>query len=186
MAEIIKTKRLSAISLSLMLVIILAACAAQPVQTVEVTRIVKETVLVTQVVIITATPPPPTPTPEATPTPAFARWTIEQAAAAIIAAGLEFESPRPMTADDYGFAPYVGEGVRFLIPSLGPDSGGRLFALQNQAELDSLREYYESLGRQSAAFFSWVFTRDNILIQINGSLPADIAARYEQALKAME
>ncbi|MEJ5201392.1 MAG: hypothetical protein WHV66_04080, partial [Anaerolineales bacterium] len=102
MAEIIKTKRLSAISLSLMLVIILAACAAQPVQTVEVTRIVKETVLVTQVVIITATPPPPTPTPEATPTPAFARWTIEQAAAAIIAAGLEFESPRPMTADDYG------------------------------------------------------------------------------------
>jgi len=95
----------------------LAGCSAPTPQTVEVTRIVKETVLATQLVVVTATPLPPSPTPEVTPTPTFSRWTTTQAGDAILAAGLEFESPRPMTVDDYGMAPMSAqEAVRFLIP----------------------------------------------------------------------
>lgn len=56
-------------------------------------------------VVVTATPVPPTPTPEVSATPTFARWTAQQASDAILAAGLEFVDPRPMTKDDYGMAP---------------------------------------------------------------------------------
>lgn len=173
----------------IMMLVALGGCSAPPPQTVEVTReivrevtrevtrevIVKETVIVE----VTSTPLPPTPTSS------FVRWTLDQAAQAIIAAGLEFENPRRMTVDDYGMAPFVGEGIRFLIPSLGPDSGGRLFSFTNQADLDAVREYYESLGRASAFFFSWVFVKDNILIQINGSLPEEYALKYKEALEKM-
>lgn len=170
----------------LIMVVFLTGCSTPPAQPIEVTRIVQEMVLITQIVVVTATPIPPTPAPQATSTSTFARWTIDQASAAISAAGLEFDSPRPMTADDYGLAPFLGQGVRFLIPSLGPDSGGRLFAFSSQADLDVIRDYYESMAKQSALFFSWVFVQDNILIQINSELPESTALQYQQALQATE
>lgn len=102
-------------------------------------------------------------------------------------AGLEVESPRPMTKDDYGLAPYIAtEGTHFLIPSLCEDCGGRIFSFEDQDDLATMREYYVSLGESSAMFFSWTFTRDNILVQINGDLPEEQAKQYEAALQAME
>ncbi len=166
---------------------VLAGCATPTPQTVEVTRIVQQTVLVTQLVVVTATPLPPTPTPEATPTPTFNRWTTSQAGDAILAAGLEFESPRPMEKDDYGMAPMSAqEAVRFLTPSVCADCGGRLFSFSSQADLDLMQKYYEELGRQSALLFSWVFVKDNILIQINGDLPEDQALKYQASLDGMK
>ena len=38
----------------------------------------------------------------------------------------------------------------------------------------------------SAAFFSHVFVRDNVLVQINGELPGDKAKQYDAALQAMK
>lgn len=57
--------------LGLITLSLLAGCAAPEPTTVEVTRVVEQTVVVTQIseIIITATPLPPTPTLEATPTP---------------------------------------------------------------------------------------------------------------------
>jgi hypothetical protein len=45
-----------------------------------------------------------------------------------------------------------------------------------------MKNYYNELGRQSAALFSWVFVKDNILIQINGDLPETTARKYEAAI----
>lgn len=101
-------------------------------------------------------------------------------------AGLEAESPAEMAAQDYGAAPFVGEGTRFLIPSLGEGKGGRVVVTDNRADADNLANYYTSLGEGSAAFFSWVFQKDNIIVQINGELPEDQARQYEAALNAME
>jgi len=97
-------------------------------------------------------------------------------------AGLEAEGTYKMGKDDYGFAPYVCEGTRFLVPSLGEDSGGRLFICENKADRDLLAGYYNELGRSSAAFFSWVFVKGNILVQINGDLPEETARKYEAAI----
>lgn len=140
-------------------------------------------------------PPAPTPTPEptatpepsATPAPTFERWASADAIAAFQAAGLEAEGTRPMTKDDYGMAPFVAtEGTRFYIPSLGPDNGGRVMSFTSPDDLALVKGYYVELGRASAAFFSWTFARDNILVQINGDLPETQARQYEAALMAME
>lgn len=101
-------------------------------------------------------------------------------------AGLEAESPTEMGPGDYGLAPYVGEGVRFLIPSMGEDKGGRVIVVEDADERAQLVDYYESLGKTSAAFFSWVFTKGDIVVQINGSLAEDVARQYEAALNGLE
>lgn len=106
--------------------------------------------------------------------------------AAFKAAGLEAENPSALTKDDYGMAPYVGKGMRFLVPSLGPDKGGRVFAIENKDDFVRLKAYYDELGKSSAMFFSWTFARDNILVQINGDLPEAKAKQYEAALLAAQ
>jgi len=130
---------------------------------------------------------PPTAPAEATATePAEAiEVTPEAVIAAFQAAGLEAESARPMTREDYGMAPLVGEGVRFLIPSLGEDAGGRVIQVPDDAERASLIAYYVDLGKSSALFFSHVFEHGDIVVQINGDLADDIAAQYEAALRAV-
>lgn len=97
-------------------------------------------------------------------------------------AGLEAESPSAMTKDDYGFGPYVCTGTRFLIPSLGADSGGRIFICDNAEDLASLKSYYDELGKSSAVFFSWTFVKGDVLVQINGDLPEEKARQYEAAI----
>lgn len=97
-------------------------------------------------------------------------------------ANLEAENPYKMGPEDYGLGPYVCEGTRFLIPSLGENNGGRIFICESQEELKSLEEYYKKLGKTSAMFFSWTFHKDNILVQLNGSLNEDIAKKYKDAI----
>ena len=186
-----KIERYVPLSLLMTLLFVLTACSSPAPATVEVTRIVPQTVVVTQIVekVITATPVPPTPTPaptntpEPTATPAFVRWNSEQVVQAFKDAGLEAESTRPMTKDDYGMAPYVAtEGTRFLIPSLCSDCGARIMSFDSEEDLNLTREFYVRLGEQSAMFFSWTFVKDNILVQINGDLPEDQARQYEAAL----
>ena len=127
-----------------------------------------------------------TPTITPSPTPIFARWTVQQAQEAILNAGLEFLNPTNMSKNDYGAAPMsAAEGIRFYIPSLCADCGGRLFSFETVEDLGLMEHYYMELGRQSAWFFSWVFIKDNILIQINGDLPEETARKYEEALNSL-
>lgn len=135
---------------------------------------------------ITATSTP-TPTITPSPTPRYDVWKVQQAQEAIISAGLEFENPINMTKDDYGAAPMsAAEAVHFFIPSLCSDCGGRLFSFTSNEDLALMEHYYTELGRQSAWFFSWVFVKDNILLQINGDLPEETARKYEAAINSLK
>jgi hypothetical protein len=116
--------------------------------------------------------------------PAPARPTAEATIAAFTAAGLEAERPSKMTRADYGPAPYLAEGTRFLIPSLGADAGGRLF-IGADADLDKLEKHYAELGKASAWFYSHLYRRPGVLVQINGELPDEKAQRYKAALEAV-
>lgn len=110
--------------------------------------------------------------------------TPESIVAAYKAAGLEAESPTAMGPGDYGPAPYVGKGVRFLIPSICDDCGGRAY-VGTKEEIAALQRYYVELGKGSALLFSWVFVTPDgkAMVQINGELPEDQAKKYEEALK---
>jgi hypothetical protein len=92
-----------------------------------------------------------------------------------------------MGPKDYGYAPVVGEEAkRFLIPSLGKDAGGRVFVVNNSNERARLRDYYVNLGKQSAAFYSWVFEKGNVVVQINGNLSKEKANKYKLVLEALK
>jgi hypothetical protein len=152
---------------------------------VEVTRVVEVTVPVEVTRLVVAATEVPTATPSPVPAAKPAQITPDQVVAAFKAAGLEAESIRPLTKDDYGIAPYVGTGLRFLIPSLGEDNGGRIFSVDNPEDLQRLKRYYDEMGKASAMLFSWAFAKDNILVQINGDLPEDKARQYEAALNSL-
>lgn len=165
-------------------VVILSACAPSPaaVQTAVAETMTVWTPIPTATFYPTYTPYPtftPTLKPTFTPTPS-----IDGAAvvAAFKAAGLEAEMPFRMTKKEYQLAPMVCDGTRFLIPSLGPDNGGRIFICPNQEDLNLLVDYYNELPRLSAAFFSWVFPKGLVLVQINGDLPEATAHQYEAAI----
>lgn len=113
-------------------------------------------------------------------------WTSSHALAAFKAAGLEVETPQVMEPKDYGLAPMrAKEGQRFQLPSLCDECGGRVFSFSTTADRDAMKSYYEELSKQSAAFFSWVFVKDNLLVQLNGELPKDKAEAYNAALEAV-
>jgi len=174
-----------------------SACAASTPQVLvvtveiprEVTSVVQQTVLVTQIAekIVTATPVPPSPTPEMSATPIFEKWTTAQVAQAFKDADLEYQDPKLMTKEDYGISPMAAtEGIHFLVPSVCSDCGGRIFSFATEQDLKITQTYYENLGKNSAALFSWVFVKDNILVQINGDLPEDKAKLYQNALDSLE
>lgn len=174
-----------------MMALLIAGCSIPTPQVivVEITRVVEHTVEVTRQVtqIVTATPEPPTETPTLAPTTSFTKWTADQVIEAFKAAGLEAENPTVMTRDDFGRAPYSADkGIHFFVPSLCSDCGGRVFSFPDLESRDLMETYYVGLGRLSAASYSWVFVRDNILVQINGDLPDAKAAKYKEALENLK
>ena len=111
------------------------------------------------------------------------KYKSQEAIDVLKAAGLEAEQVRPMTAKDYGSIPYLGvEALRFFVPSIGFDNGGRVLTFDNMDSLERTKEYYDELGRYNPAFYSWIFTVENLLVQINGKLPDNKAKQYEVAL----
>ncbi|WP_156875381.1 stress protein [Virgibacillus sp. 6R] len=101
-------------------------------------------------------------------------------------AGLEAEEPTEMTKDDYGVAPMKSdEGLRFLVPSIAEGAGGRVITYSNQDDLDEMKEYYDSLGEESAMLFSWTAKSGNVLLQINGDLEEDKFNEYKKALESV-
>ncbi len=113
--------------------------------------------------------------------------TAAQVIAAFKAAGLEAESPTPMTAKDYQPAPYSGDqAAHFLIPSLCAECGGRVFIFSDADNQEAVAGFYHSLSLRGGPYFSWVFQKGNILVQINGDLPQDKAKAYQAALNGLE
>ena len=128
----------------------------------------------------TAIPPTIAPT---SPAETFQKFNSANVISAFKSAGLEAEQTSVMTPKDYGLAPLVAvEGTHFIVPSLCSDCGGRVLSFANQDDLSKTKAYYDNLSKQSAAFFSWVFVKDNILVQINGTLPEAKAKQYQSAL----
>ncbi len=120
--------------------------------------------------------------------PAQPNLTSKEVVAAFVQAGLEAEAPASMTVDDFGLAPKkTDDATRFLIPSLGADSGGRAFVFEDVADLRDTKAYYDEIGEESAALFSWTFANEDagVLVQINGELAEDEARRYEEVVAGL-
>jgi hypothetical protein len=78
------------------------------------------------------------------------------------------------------------EVTRFRIPSAGESEGGIILSFYKADDLARMRNYYLALNESPPQFSSWVFVKDNILLQINRSLPGPKARQYAAALDAMK
>jgi hypothetical protein len=146
-------------------------------------------IVVTETVDIafTVSPRPTITLPEATPTQAFTIWNSTEVVEAFRDARLDVGNTWSMTKADHGLDPIVVlEGTRFLIPSLCADCSGRVFSFGDSKNFELAVAYYEELAKISAIYFSWLFVRDNILVQINGNLPEATALRYSAALQSLK
>jgi hypothetical protein len=95
-------------------------------------------------------------------------------------AGLEVESPHLMTQGDYGSAPMLAiNAIHFFLPSLCDGCGGRILSYGNTNDLKVSADYYNNSQ-------SWVFIKDNILVQLNAGLTSDKAILYENALNNLK
>ncbi len=172
---------------ALLCLILLTSCNYPFIQTVEVTRV--QTVVVTElmVVVVTATPAATIGLPVASGTPnPFVVFTSEQVAQVFRREGLEVDHPRPMTADDYGLVPMLAsEGTRFFIPSICADCGGRIMSFANKQDLTIVQDYYAQMEHFGAVLASWVYVKDNILLEINGDLPEADAQKYAAVLEGL-
>jgi hypothetical protein len=108
--------------------------------------------------------------------------TAEQIIAAFRAAGLEAEGEKAMTQADYGDAPFLCSGTQFQLPSLGEGKVGHVFICDKREELTSLKTYYNVRGQGNPELRSWTYSKDMVLVQLDGSLPRDAAQKYEAAL----
>lgn len=116
----------------------------------------------------------------------FQEYKIDDVLTAFKDAGLEAEDTKEMTKDDYGMAPMKAvEAKRFLIPSLGEDSGGRIFSFDNEEDLEQTKAYYDDLGKETAMLFSHTASNKNILIQINGDLEDKKFDEYKEVLNSL-
>lgn len=79
------------------------------------------------------------------------------------------------------------EGKRILIPSLGDDSGGRLFVFENEKGLNDAKSYYDELGKGSPLFYSHTYANGLVLLQMNGDMSDEDFEKYTESIKsAME
>lgn len=134
---------------------------------------------------ITTTAPPPAPSP----TPTLAAIRAQAVVRAFRDAGLEVGDSYRMSPQDLGLAPLLTRNmVRFLVPSLGADAGGRVFVFRRMRDLRATKRYYDEFGRQSAALFSWTFVNREllVLVQINGELPESQARKYQRVVQSLE
>jgi hypothetical protein len=111
----------------------------------------------------------------------FQKWKNAQIIDAFKAAGLEAENPRPMSQpQDYGQIPMIDvEGTQFNMPSLGEDGIGHIYSFASEGEIEKMIKYYSDASTDN---FSWVYVKDNILVQLDGRLDEEKAKQYEAAM----
>jgi hypothetical protein len=127
----------------------------------------------------------PTVNPTVTPALALTSAAVVQA---FTTAGLEAMGARPMTVADFGMAPKrTDDATHFNLPSLCSDCGGRAFVFTSLDDLHATKDYYDSLGKSSAMFFSWTYANEGklTLVQINGTLSKDKAEKYGAVVQSL-
>lgn len=97
-------------------------------------------------------------------------------------AGLEAENARPLTEAERGkLLPDLCPAVIFDIPSQG-DKHGRVFVCADKNKRDAVANYFISLRKANAMFWSWVYVKGSIVVQLNGEIDEAMAKKYEAAI----
>lgn len=116
----------------------------------------------------------------ATATPAFARYTVEQVAAALAPLGATDFRATPRSPQDQ--SPNTATAQRdFTIPAIAPQ-GGQVLLFDSAADLAGMQAWYARFPDLAP----YVYVRGNALLQLNAGLPKAEAEKYKAALARMK
>lgn len=119
------------------------------------------------------TPPPPPPVISA-----------QHVVDAFIAKGLA-TTATPMVRADYGKAPFVCKGLKFVVPAMEPPALGRAFYCARKADGQRLESYYTSLSKDNPAQVVHMLIQRPFLVVLDGVLPDEKVEAYRAALPVM-
>lgn len=134
----------------------------------------------------TRTPTPTaTPLPSPTPLPSFRHLSGQAVCTAFRRAGLEAGGCFLEPMAERGIVPHVCDSWRFLIPSLGEDSGGRIYDCPDAEDLGLIVEYHVAVCDRFPTLCPHRYQRANVFVMINVDLPEGQARRYRDVLYGM-
>lgn len=100
--------------------------------------------------------------------------------------GLPVEDARKMTKDDFGMSPMKAkEAEIFTTPFVCDGCNVRVLSYDKASKLDEMKDYYDNLGEESAAFFSWTVKHKNILVQMNGDMDEEDYEKYRDVIEGL-
>jgi hypothetical protein len=120
-------------------------------------------------------------TPTLLPAAAFVKWNVDQVILAFKQAGLEVGPYRPMIKDDYAGAPVMSlQGICFYTSSNGEGCSARILSFLDQTSLEKTRQFFTDNG------YTWLFTNQNILVEMNPEVNESTARNYESILNEVK
>lgn len=115
----------------------------------------------------------------------FQQWHTTDVLKAFQTAGLPVKIPQLSKDERDLFSNEMTlESRQFVIPAQGDPTLARgiIFSSQNEKDLREIQDYYAALGKALPQYSSWVFIKDNLLLQINRNVPEAAAKQYAEAL----
>lgn len=116
----------------------------------------------------------------------FHRWRNSEIITIFHNAGLTADVIRGATKDERdGFS--GGMRVEATLFQLSPrqEERGMILVFENAADLGTMRAYYLGLNKSLPQYRSWLFVKDNVLLQINGEVPEERAKEYAAQLDSL-
>ncbi|MDW8564668.1 hypothetical protein [Staphylococcus shinii] len=96
-------------------------------------------------------------------------------------AELNVSNEKEMTTKDYGAAPMKAK--KALIFEVDNNQNARIFQFENTNDLQSTKEYYDDLGKESAMLYSHTYSKGLFLLQMNGEIEESTFDAYKKAMK---
>ncbi|MCI2948090.1 hypothetical protein FH144_06585 [Staphylococcus caledonicus] len=93
---------------------------------------------------------------------------------------LSVKNLRTMKHKDFGMAPMKSEDAKIF--TVEDNKNARIFKFKNKKDLEETKKYYDELGKSSAIFYSYVYAKDNMLIQMNGDIDDNVFNKYKTAM----
>lgn len=79
----------------------------------------------------------------------------------------------------------VADTIRFRLSDKDGEMG-TVFCFKNERDLERIKAYFQALNQSLPQFRSWLYVKDNILLQINHEVSESKASTYAAALDTLD
>jgi len=114
-------------------------------------------------------------------------WSANDLIESLEAKGLKEEKGRSILEerDHDALINTVEEAVGFYLSSFGKDAGVFIHIFRSREDPRKVQKHFLDLN-EKGDLYTWSFVKDNIVLVLTGTIPEDIARRYERILYSLK